>query len=85
MSRSVKISFPDTTYDKTIKFAEHIDCVSRTENPQPSDAARKAFRIILRYYGDDKFQECLEKEGIDTLAFIQKCVNRGIKESLGET
>ena len=84
MSKSVKISFPDTTYDKTLKFAEHIDCVSRTENPQPSDAIRKVFRTILGYYSDERFQKCLEEEGLDTLAYVQRCIKRGMKESLGE-
>lgn len=84
MSKSVKISFPDTTYDKTLKFAEHIDCVSRTENPQPSDAIRKVFRKILGYYNDERFQKCLEAEGINALAYVEKCINKGMKESLKE-
>ncbi len=84
MSKSVKISLPDTTYNKTLQFAEHIDCVSQSENPQPSYAVRKVFRTILGYYNDEKFQKCLEEEGLDTLAYIQRCINKGMKESLKE-
>ena len=84
MSKLVKISLPNPTYNKTLKFAEHLDCVSRSENPQPSDAIRKVFRTILKYYYDEKFQECLEEEGINALAYVERCINRGMKESLGE-
>ncbi len=84
MSKSVKISFPNTTDDKTLKFAEHLDCVSQSENPLPSYAIRKVFRTILGYYSDERFQKCLEAEGLDTLAYVQRCVNKGMKESLGE-
>lgn len=87
-SNSIRISFPNTIYAKTLKFAEHIDCVSQTENPQASNAIRKVLRTILNYYGDEQIQECLENEGIDTLSFIhsfiQKCVRKGMKESLSE-
>ncbi len=76
MSKSVKISFPNTTYDKTLKFAEHLDCVSQSENPLPSYAVRKVFRTILGYYSDERFQKCLEAEGLDTLAYVQRCVNK---------
>ncbi len=41
-------------------------------------------RVVLNFYSDDAFQECLEIEGIDTLAFIQKCVRKQMKEILGE-
>ena len=84
MSRPVKISLPNTTYDKTLKFAEHLDCVSNAENPLPASVVRKVYRTILRYYTDETFQKCLEEEGLDTLAYVQRCINRGMKESLKE-
>lgn len=83
-SNLIRISLPDTTYKNTLKFAEHIDCVSNSENPQPSDAVRKVFRTVLNFFGDDKFQQCLENEGIDALAFIQKSVRKQMKECLKE-
>ncbi|MCG9134464.1 hypothetical protein J5I95_22595 [Candidatus Poribacteria bacterium] len=83
-SNLVRISLPDTTYKNTIKFAEHIDCVSNTDNPQPANAIRKVVRTVLNFYRDDNFQQCLENEGIDALAFIQKSVRKQMKESLKE-
>lgn len=83
-SNLIRISLPDTTYDNTLKFAKHIDCVSNSGNPLASSAVKKIVRTVLNFYGDDKFQQCLEIEGIDALAYVQRCLNKGMRESLGE-
>lgn len=36
------------------------------------------------FFADQQCQESLEDEGIDALAFIQKCVRKRMKEILGE-
>lgn len=56
----------------------------QTENPQPSATVRKVFKTVLRYYIGKQFQKCLKEEGLDTLAYIGKCINKGMKASLGE-
>ena len=33
---------------------------------------------------NEKFQQCLKEEGLDTLSYIQKCINDSMKGSLGE-
>lgn len=81
---AIRFSLPHTTYNNTRKFAQHIDCVTDTGNPKAATAVKKVFRTILNLYTDDTFQQCLENEGIDTLAYIQKCVKKGMKESLAE-
>lgn len=83
-SNSIRLSIPKTTYQKILHFAEHIDCISETGNPQPSNAVRKACRVILNFHSDEQFQECLQKDGGDTLSFIQKCVRKGMQEVLEE-
>lgn len=82
--RSVRISFPSNTYRHVLEFAKHIDCVSCTGKPIASEAVRKVFRVILKFYDDPDFQKCLEIEGLDALAFIQRCVKRGMKQTLAE-
>lgn len=49
-----------------------------------SQAVRKVLRMVLKFYDDDAFQKCLEIEGIDALAFIEKGVKKGMKETLSE-
>ena len=39
---------------------------------------------MLRVFFFERFQKCLEGEGLDTLAYVQMCINRGPKEILGE-
>ena len=80
----VQISLTPNTHSRIINFAKNVDCVSISGNPKAASAVTKAMRVILNFYGDDTFQKCLEEEGIDALAFIQKCVKKGMKESLGE-
>lgn len=55
-----------------------------SENPQPSDGVRIIFRTVLRYDTNEQFQKCLKEEGLDTLAYIQKCINKVMKENLRE-
>ena len=50
-----------------------------------SQAVRKVLRVFLKFYDDPDFQKCLEIEGLDALAFIQRCVKRGMKQTLAET
>ena len=83
-SNSIHVSLPNYAYDRTLKLAEHLKCVSNTGNPKAASVVTKAYHVVLGFYGDEHFQECLENEGIDALAFIQKCVNKGMKESLKE-
>ena len=80
--RTVGISFPHNTYKRVLAFAEHIDCVSLTGEPVASVAVRKVLRVILKFYDDPDFQRSLEIEGLDALAFIQRCVKRGMKQTL---
>ena len=80
----VQLSLAPNTHNRVRNFAQNIKCVSGTGNPKVASAVTSTLQVILQFYGDDKFQECLENEGIDALSFIQKCVNRGMKESLGE-
>ena len=55
------------------------------ETPKPTEVVAKSIRFILGFFDNDKFQKCLEIEGgIDTLTYMRKCVNNGIKESLSE-
>lgn len=79
---SVQLALAPNTHKRIIDFAKHIDCVSRTGNPKAATAVKKTLRVILTFYTDYDFQECLENEGIDTLAFIQKCVKKGIQDTL---
>lgn len=58
--------------------------VTDTGNPKVASAVKKVFRTIVRYYSTEKFQKCLEEEGLGTLAHVQRCIKRGPKESLGE-
>ena len=78
-TNSVKITLPEVTYQKLLKFAEHIDAISETGNAKPADAAKRAFRLVLNFYSNEKFQKCLEEEGLDTLGYMQRCINRGIE------
>jgi len=80
----VQLSLAPNTHGKVVHFAEHINCVSGTGNPKVASAVNQTLRVILNLYGDENFQRCLENEGIDALAYIQKCVKRGMKESLRE-
>lgn len=82
--RAVRISLPPVTHRRLLEFAEHIDCVSWTGRPMAAPAVRKVLRVVLKFYDNDDFQKCLEIEGIDALAFIEKCVKRGMKETLAE-
>ena len=78
----VQISLPLTTHTKIIKLAKDIDCISETENPKAASAVAKTMRVVLNFYSDEQFQECLEDEGIDALAFKQKCIRQEMKENL---
>ena len=82
--RTVRISFPPNTYKRVLAFAEHIDCVSWTGEPIASETVRKVLRVILKFYDDPDFQKCLEIEELDALAFIQRCVKKGMQQTLTE-
>ena len=82
--RAVRISLHPVTHRRLLAFAEHIDCVSWSGRPMAAAAVRKVLRVVLKFYNDDAFQKCLEIEGIDALAFIERCVKRGMKETLAE-
>ena len=64
------------------KVGKDVDCVSKIGNPIAATTVTKTMHVILSFYGDDDFQECLENEGIDALSFIQKCVKKEIRETL---
>ena len=83
-SKLIRISVPNATYDSSVEFAKNIDSISETGNPQVSDAAKRVFRAVISYFKNEEFQKCLETEGMDALAYIKWCVNKGMKESLGE-
>ena len=80
----VQVSFTPNTLTRVINYAKNVDCVSITGNPKAATAVTKTMRVVLGFFSDDDFQECLENEGIDALAFIQRCVKKGMKESLGK-
>ena len=52
------------------KVGKDVDCVSITGNPKAAASVTKTMRVVLNFYGDDQFQECLEYEGIDALSHI---------------
>ena len=80
-----QLSVPESTHNKLVNLAEHIDCLSETGEPKPTGVLHKAVRLLLGYYSDDKFQKCLDREGgIDTFAYIRKCINNGMNKSLSE-
>lgn len=83
-SNSIHVSLPNYAYDRTLDLAEHINCVSDTGNPKAASTIKKVFSTILKFYGDEEFQRCLEVEDVDALAYVQKCIKRGMKESLKE-
>ena len=80
----VHVSLPTTTHKKVINFAQHIDCISETGNPKAASAVKRTLSVVLNFYNDDTFQKCLENEGIDTLAFIQKSVRKQMKACIAE-
>ena len=81
---SIRFSIPNITYNNTRDFAEHLGCVSDTGNPKAARVVKQVFTTILKYYENERFQECLEEEGINALAYVEKCINKGMKESLKE-
>jgi len=81
---SVRISLHPVTYRRLLEFSEHIDCVRWTGEPSASQAVCKVLRVVLKFYNDDDFQRCLEIEDMDTLAFIERCVQSGMKATLAE-
>ena len=82
--KSILISIPPETHKTLIELAKNVRCVSETGNPKAATTVAKTVRVVLNFYSDEHFQECLEDEGIDTLAFIQKCVRKNMKEVLGK-
>ena len=81
----VQVSFTPNAHSSVINYAKNVDCVSITGNPKAATAVTKTMRVVLGLFSDEDFQKCLQEEGIDALAYIQRCVKKGIKESLGKT
>ena len=81
---SIQITLSPQTHRRVRDYAKHIGAVSATGNVKVATAVKKTLRLILTFYSDEEFQKCLAEEGIDTLAYIQRCVRRGMKETLGE-
>ncbi len=83
--KRVSVSLPPSTHNKVVSLAEHLECLSEKEIPKPTEAVAKSIRFILGFFDNDEFKKCLEIEsGIDTLTYMRKCVNNGMKESLSE-
>ena len=80
----IQISLTPNTHSKVVHLAKNVDCVSATGNLKAASVVAKTLRLILNFYGDEQFQTCLENEGMDTLAYIQRCIKKGMKESLKE-
>ena len=80
----IHISIPNATYEKILKLAENIGCVTYAGKPKAATTVAKTLRVILNLYSDDTFQQCLKIEGIDTLAFIQKSVRKQMKACIAE-
>ena len=80
----IQIKIPTATHNRVIELAKHVDCISNTGNPKAATAVTKTLRVVLNFYNDDTFQKCLENEGIDTLAFIQKSVRKQMKACIAE-
>ncbi len=59
-----------------------LDCAVPRFISKKSVMREKLIEMVL--YCDEKFQQCLQGEGLDSLSYIQKCINDGMKESLGE-
>lgn len=83
-SIAIQIKVPPTTHDKLMHFAKDVDCISETGKIKAASAVTKSLRTILNFYGNERFQKCLEEEGLNALAYVERCINRGMKESLGE-
>lgn len=80
----VQITLPQNTHAKILSLAKDVDCISTTGKPKAASTVTKALRFILQFYSDEPFQKCLVEEGMDPFAYIQRCVRKGMKESLGE-
>ena len=83
-SNSIHVSLPNYAYDRTLKLAKHLKCISNTGNPKAASVVTKVYNVVLGFYADEDFQTCLENEGIDALAYIEKCVNKDMKEKIEE-
>lgn len=77
--KPVQISLPKNSHNRLMQFAKHIGCVSGTGKPKAASTILRTLRTVMEFYSNETFLKKIDEEGIDTLAFIQKCVKKEIK------
>ena len=78
--KTVQFSIPPATYNKLLQFAKHIHCDSATGRPKVASAVKQVLHTVLSFYSDADVLKKLDREGGDTLSFIEKCVRKERRE-----